>query len=225
MVQAIFPLPQAGPLSMAAFVTNDLNPALDAILSKNSGSSAPTSPLLAGQEWINTSTNPWGWFVYDGASWLQIGTINPTTHAITILASILGGSSLPSNITTIAGVIANLQAQQISLPTNLLMSSTTPALGVSSGFGTGATVSSSNGTAAFAITCGSSPGNTGTINMPSAANGWACMATDTSSISAPFLVKQTGYTNNTIVLGGVTDTGSAASFVNTHVITCVAFAF
>lgn len=83
--QSSYVTPGAGPMSMATFVTNHLNPALRAIAACHNGSSAPangpgTAPL-AFQFWCDTTANPAIVKMYDGASWVAIGALNTTTHA------------------------------------------------------------------------------------------------------------------------------------------------
>ena len=50
------------------------------ILSSNSGIQRP-SYAVAGTVWIDTSTTPWTWKLYDGSSDITIGTFNISTHA------------------------------------------------------------------------------------------------------------------------------------------------
>lgn len=85
------PLPMT---SLASF----LNTAYLSIGSCNSGTSAPAngpgSAAFAGECWINTTTNPWVYYIYDGASWVELGTLNTSTHAWTpYFAGALLGSS------------------------------------------------------------------------------------------------------------------------------------
>ena len=47
---------------------------------------APASPLLF-QPWLNTAAAPYVWNIWDGASWVSLGTINASTHIISIPAS------------------------------------------------------------------------------------------------------------------------------------------
>jgi hypothetical protein len=56
-----------------------------ALANCNIGNAAPVSPVpQAGTLWINnTSPTSWPLQVYDGASWVTIGTINPVTHSFT----------------------------------------------------------------------------------------------------------------------------------------------
>lgn len=49
------------------------------ILTSNSGLQRP-SYAVAGTLWLNTSSTPWQWFVYDGTDDILIGTVNPTTN-------------------------------------------------------------------------------------------------------------------------------------------------
>lgn len=61
-----------------------------------SGTAAPTSPLL-GQLWLDTdtpsaTTNTLS--IYDGANWVTIGTLNTTTHVLTLSPGALGALTM-----------------------------------------------------------------------------------------------------------------------------------
>jgi hypothetical protein len=117
--------PVAGPMTMAA-VMAIVNNSLLAIQTCNSGNSAPTNGVGATsthyQCWVNTTSNPYVYSYYDGASWVAFGSMNITTHmwipylngiAITsgaLAFSNLGGSvacpqmpALTGNVTVPAG--------------------------------------------------------------------------------------------------------------------------
>lgn len=83
--QAPVPTPVAGPMSMATFTGTYLNPALAALMSCFSGSSAPNdgpgATIVQYQCWIDTSGSPSLYKIYDGASWLTIGSIDTAGHA------------------------------------------------------------------------------------------------------------------------------------------------
>lgn len=60
---------------------SDVNDVLAAIQSSNSGSSAPTS-LAKGLSWLDTSSSPNIFKIYDGSSWIEVFTIDPSTHEL-----------------------------------------------------------------------------------------------------------------------------------------------
>jgi hypothetical protein len=66
----------------AIAVREGFNSAIAALLTNNSGSSAPIGPV-AQQFWVNTSATPWVLTMYDGAQWVPLGYINATTHLFT----------------------------------------------------------------------------------------------------------------------------------------------
>ncbi len=74
------PLPMTG---LASF----LNAAFLSIGSCNSGNSAPVNgtggAAFAGECWINTTSNPWVFSYYDGANWVEFGSLNTSTHVWT----------------------------------------------------------------------------------------------------------------------------------------------
>lgn len=74
---------QSGPPAPPTAVAIRLNESLDALLTSNSGSTAP-SYAQAGTCWIDTSGTPWEWKIYDGTSWLVIGEVNASTHTLTL---------------------------------------------------------------------------------------------------------------------------------------------
>lgn len=110
--QSSYVTPGAGPMSMATFVTNHLNPALRAIAACHNGSSAPAngpgSAPLAFQFWCDTTANPAIVKMYDGASWVAIGALNITTHAWS--PYLTGGTSGGVPYFASAGVMASSAA-------------------------------------------------------------------------------------------------------------------
>ena len=76
-------MPTTGTISGLTFST-DVTQALQSLNSSNLGSTAPATDCslapIAGQIWLNTSTSPYQYEIYDGASWQIIGYINATSH-------------------------------------------------------------------------------------------------------------------------------------------------
>lgn len=98
-------LPTVGVVS-GLTMTQDANAALQAILTQNSGASAPTNgpsaaPIL-GQMWIDTSVTPNILKMFDGTSWLPFGYIDVTNH---LWLPFIGGGSdtIASGATTDLG--------------------------------------------------------------------------------------------------------------------------
>jgi hypothetical protein len=79
-------MPTTGTVSGLTLVT-DINAGIKALISSNSGSSAPATDCsglsLAGQFWLDTSTTPYVLKNYDGTSWLTLGTMDNTNHVWT----------------------------------------------------------------------------------------------------------------------------------------------
>lgn len=108
--------------------------------------------------------------------------------------------------------------------TNLLVSNAAPT--VSSGFGSGASISANNGTAAFRVNVGTSSGNTGVIGLPTAANGWNCYGTDLSTRSTSvFLTEQTASSASSATLGNFGDTNTAGPWTNNDILAVSCFAY
>lgn len=109
-------MPTTGTVSGLALVT-DINAAIAALISSNSGSSAPATDCsglaILGQFWIDTSGSFPVVKMYDGTSWVPFGTVDTTNH---IWAPVIGGGtnsvtaatttdlcSVPQGYVTIAG--------------------------------------------------------------------------------------------------------------------------
>ncbi|VWB18390.1 hypothetical protein BLA6860_00694 [Burkholderia lata] len=112
----------------------------------------------------------------------------------------------------------------IRLNGSLLISAQAPA--ISSGFGSGASVVASNGTAAFRISVGASPGSGGTLAMPEAPNGWVCDGSDLSQVnSSAFYFRQIAFTKTTVTMAMYNTSGVQSNLIagDTVVMKCVAF--
>jgi len=103
------------------------------------------------------------------------GTIGGTSVAGVAAA----GAASPYNPSSVAITGGTITASTINATTsqslngNLIMSATAPT--ILNGFGTGASISQANGTAAFTINVGTGGTSaTGTIIMPAAPTGWVC---------------------------------------------------
>lgn len=85
---------------------------IDEIRRSHKGSSAPPSPT-AGTLWLDDSSEPWDWQMYDGAAWISLGKIDPTSDhfsglgpAIIVPAASLSGSGYDLQQTAIDGLEA-----------------------------------------------------------------------------------------------------------------------
>ncbi len=86
-------LPTVGTVS-GLTMTQDANAAMQALLTQNSGATAPTNgPSAApikGQTWIDTSVTPNVLNMYDGTSWLIFGYIDTVSH---LWKPVIGGGT------------------------------------------------------------------------------------------------------------------------------------
>jgi hypothetical protein len=106
---------------------------------------------------------------------------------------------------------------------NLIISSTNPT--IASGFGTGPAILANN-TAAFKITVGSAPGNTGTLTMPTAPNGWICSVQKQVSGVVGQSVFQSAQTPTSVTfINRTTTTEVNANFTAGDVLLCQCTAF
>ena len=108
--------------------------------------------------WIGYQAGPGVVTQLSNATALGNGALNTASNQV-----VLGNSAVTSNV--IYG--------GLSLNNNLLFSATAPT--ISSGFGTGASISQANGTAAFTINVGTGgTASAGNLTMPAAPTGWVC---------------------------------------------------
>lgn len=108
--------------------------------------------------------------------------------------------------------------------TKLVVSATAPT--VSSGFGTGASITANNGTAAFRVGVGTTSATTGVIGLPTASTGWNCYATDITTNSATvFVTKQTASSTTSATLGNFNTSAAAAAWVDNDVLAVSCFAY
>lgn len=85
-------MPTTGIVSGAAFAA-DVNSGIAALISTNSGGSAPTTDCslasIVGQQWLDTSSGGTpAWRMYDGVAWLPTGWMDTANH---IWTPVLGG--------------------------------------------------------------------------------------------------------------------------------------
>ncbi|HEY2010518.1 MAG TPA: hypothetical protein VGH23_16130 [Rhizomicrobium sp.] len=166
------------------------------------GSSAPSVPL-AGQYWFNTTTTAWVLTQYDGAQWVQIGTLDTAAHTWTPVGG--GGGGTPGNPTaTIGATAVNGSA------TTYMRSDAAPALP--------ATLPALNGSAltnlnASAISSGTVPAG----NLPAAttsAQGAVKPDGTTITIVGGVISSTTGGSGN-VTGSGSSTSGNLAAFNNT----------
>jgi hypothetical protein len=109
--------------------------------------------------------------------------------------------------------------------TNLMSSTTAPS--IASGFGTSPALQNINGTAAFILHIGTGGvATSGVLTMPAATAGWACDASDISSVNATiFITKETSQTSTSVTLANFTTTGVAGAWAASDflVVKCTAF--
>lgn len=142
------------------------------------------------------------------------GILTATTNAQ------VDGNLTLSGITALApGVSASL-----NMATEVMIH-TAPTIGA--GLCTAPAIAFSNGSAAFAITVGTSCTGvtTGTINMPSAANGWACSFSNVTSPDANVVAQTGGATNSVTIKNYARTTGLASDFTASESIRAVCMGY
>lgn len=99
----------------------DMNLALAAIASGNSGNTAPPT-VYPGLTWVDTSGTPWLVKQYNGTQWVTLYGINATTHVSDIVR---GGTDSKLLATTALANISNLQAITYAAATAITAAATT----------------------------------------------------------------------------------------------------
>lgn len=154
------------------------------------GSGNPAGACTSGSEYVDSATG--AKWTCTASAWARIPLVIPGPI----------GSTTPNTgkFTTIT-------------ETNLLISNTAPTIAGAGCGGSGATIASNNGTAAFTINTGTAPTAGGcTVTLPTATTAWNCYPTDLTTTSATvFLQKQTSGTTTTAVLQNFSTTPAAAA--------------
>ena len=129
----------------------------------------------------------------------QTGNLGPATDA-----GLTYNASTNQLSTDKFNALTTLQLNSI-----LLASSTAPTL---TGFGTSPSIDGYNGTMALIISIGSGAAAAGSINLPTAPNGWICQAEVGEAASPPtdLITFQTGYTTTSVSMAGFNPTTGAA---------------
>jgi hypothetical protein len=132
------------------------------------------------------------------------------------------------------GFISNGGGLQVKLLGNLLTGNTffyqtAPTIAAAGCGGGAASISNNNGTIAFEVNVGTTPGSACTITMPAAAHKWICTATDlTTNSTSVFLQKQSpvgSQTTTQIVITNFSDVAVATAFVASDImgVSCHAY--
>lgn len=103
----------------------------------------------------------------------------------------------------------------------LMVPQTAPTIAAAGCGGGAASIPNNNGTAAFEVNVGTTPGSACTITMPTAAHGWACSAVDvTTNSTSVFYQKQSPAASQnatTVVITNFNDVAAATAFVASDV--------
>lgn len=150
----------------------------------------------------------------DTLAWGSSGVGSPDTGLSRDAAGVLDiGNGTQGNKT------GRINIGAIGMP-NLLASSTAPTIAAAGCGGGAAAIASNNGTAAFKINVGTTPGSACTITMPTATTGWNCYATDiTTNSTSVFLQKQTGAESQTsVTITNFSDVAVATAFTASDIL-------
>lgn len=148
------------------------------------------------------------------------GNLNVGNGAANNIIPFQTGAIVPGHLTSwnTGGVVQDAGFAVIP-PANLLINATAPT--ISSGFGASATITTSNGPASFTINVGTGgAASSGTIALPTAANGWNCWANDITNptVGGGISTKQTGSTVNTATFTGYNATPVATAWTASDIL-------
>jgi len=116
------------------------------------------------------------------------------------------------------------QVANTNTPNTVLLNTFASQPVIASGFGTAPTIKGATPNC-FAVTVGSGGAANGTITLPTAPNGWMCIANDVTNGSALFLQQTASSTTSVTVTGYGITTGLAANMSagDTIVMTCIPY--
>lgn len=148
-------------------------------------------------------------------SFLTIG--GSTSGTLTITAPAVAGSSNATFPAT-TGVIP--------VTTNTLISNTAPTIAAAGCGGAAASIVVNNGTGAFKVNVGTTPGSACTLTFPSATTGWNVTCNDiTTQSTSVFVQKQTGAESQTsVTITNFSDVAAATAFTASDILKCTAAA-
>jgi hypothetical protein len=124
-------------------------------------------------------------------------------------------------------VIKNTGDLAMGAGPTLLISQTVPTIAGAGCGGSAASIVAPNGTAAFKINVGTTPGSACTVTMPTATTGWSCSPSDiTTQSTSVSMQKQTGAESTTsVIITNFSDVTVATAFVANDIVkvTCSAY--
>lgn len=95
------------PLPGRNFINDDLEPWRDAVHTSHSGNSRP-SYAVPGMVWLDTTTTPWLWKMFNGSQDITLGIIDPTARTFGISGGAIENSTIGLT-TPAAGKFTNIQ--------------------------------------------------------------------------------------------------------------------
>ena len=154
-------------------------------------------------------------------------SINAATLNGTIFAAPgpIGSTTASSGAFTTLAATSTSSLAQINENSKLLISPTAPT--ISSGFGTGASITANNGTSAFTLNVGTGgTANSGVVGLPTATTGWNCFVNDlTTTSTSVFLTKQTASTTTSATLTNYSTAAAATAWAASNILAVSCFAY
>jgi hypothetical protein len=165
-------------------------------------------------------------------------TVDATSTTITTncaLVATVNGTAFGSGGVRWAGLFTTLNASGVVTEGGLtnggtghvLLSGATPTIAAGGCGGAAASIPSNNGTTAFTVNVGTTPGSACTFTLATAAADWICNASDlTTANTSVFLQKQTGAASTTgATITNFNTAGAATAFVASDVLRVSCFAY
>jgi hypothetical protein len=139
-----------------------------------------------------------------------------------LILDYVGNGTFNGNVFA-SGSITSKNNYDLGASSHLVISVTAPT--VSSGFGTGASITANNGTVAFRLNVGTSNTGSGVIGLPAATTGWNCFATDFTT-PGPNNTKESATTTTSATLTNYSaTTGLAANWTDSDIVQVSCFAY
>lgn len=174
---------------------------------------------------IYPSTAPSGWS-YLTSNYGSLLTQNYSTQSLHIYGVNTGVAGAAATLLDVVDFKQNGETNfygALRLSGNVLISNVAPT--IAAGFGTGATIATNNGTAAFSIDVGTTSAATGTINLPSATNGWNCTCNDITTFNTTqFMCRHMSTTINQVQIGNFSNVAVGAAWLNHDIVNVSCFA-
>lgn len=170
---------------------------------------------------VNTGTSAQGAFALQNASVTAAVALNGSGYSTNPNYLLIANNN---NIGIELDTSGNVYLPSTVKVSNLLMSATAPTF--TSGACTGS-IGTTNGTSVFTFSTGTGTcGNTATIGLPTAANGWSCQATDIAQAGTARIQQTAGTTSSVVFTNySIGSSPAATAFTASHTVRVMCSAY